>query len=128
MSNLGLTKSHFWINFNVKNISSNELYYLEFAYPFHNQLDVYLPDSNGKYIKNQVGDHFEFDNREIKHMNFLFELSLKRNETKTIYGFIKCNGEATSLPIQVLTPIRLRQKNYEEQTFLGLYYGILIFA
>lgn len=126
--NLGFTNHNYWIKFSVKNTNQNQVYFLEFAYPFYNILDVYIPDTAGNYAMQRVGDHFRFDTRKIKHKNFIFELPLKSNEEKTIYAYVPCNGEATSLPINLINPIALTQKNYEEQTYLGIYYGILIFA
>lgn len=126
--NLGFTNKNYWIKLKVNNESPNENLILEFAYPFYNQLEVYISDTSCHFTKEIVGDHFKFGSRKIKHKNFLFELHFKNKETKTIYAYLKCDGEATSLPIFLLKPIKLAQKNYEEQTFLGLYYGILLFA
>jgi serine phosphatase RsbU (regulator of sigma subunit) len=126
--NFGFTNKNYWIKFTVKNEEEDQRLFLEYAYPFLNKLDVYIPDSIGIYQHKIVGDHFNFDKREIKHKNFLFDIYFKKNETKTIYAHIECDGEATSLPVNFIKPIRLTQKNYEEQTFLGVYYGILLFA
>jgi serine phosphatase RsbU (regulator of sigma subunit) len=126
--NLGFTDKNYWIKLEVKNEDPNENLILEFAYPFYNKLDVYISDTSGHFTKETVGDHFKFGDRKIKHKNFLFELHFKNQEIKTIYAHLKCDGEATSLPINIVKPIKLIQKNYEEQTFLGLYYGIIIFA
>jgi serine phosphatase RsbU (regulator of sigma subunit) len=126
--NLGFTHKNYWIKFEVKNEGPKENLILEFAYPFYNKLDVYISDTSGHFTKETVGDHFKFGDRKIKHKNFLFELHFKDQEIKTIYAYLNCDGEATSLPINIIKPIKLIQKNYEEQTFLGLYYGIIIFA
>jgi len=126
--NFGFTSSNYWFKFTIKNTEAKQSRVLEFAYPFFNQLDVYIPDLNGKYQKSVVGDHFPFSARPYKHKNFLFDLSFESGETKIIYAYLHCNGEATSFPVKVWTKHDYLRNNYEEHLALGIYYGIILFV
>lgn len=127
--NLGFTKSDWWFKVHLKNNSGKDAnFILNIPYPFFNQLDLYVSDTAGSFAKETVGDHFNFSERKINHKYFLFPIKFKAGEQKTIYGKLFCDGEATSLPMQLLTEQALNEHDNNEQILLGLYYGILIFA
>jgi serine phosphatase RsbU (regulator of sigma subunit) len=126
--NLGFTSNNYWFKFIISNTKAPQNRVLEFAYPFFNQLDVYIPNVNGKYKKSVVGDHLPFAARPYKHKNFLFDLNFESGETKVIYAYLHCNGEATSFPVKVWTKQDYLRNNYEEQLALGIYYGIVLFV
>ncbi|HRG57539.1 MAG TPA: 7TM diverse intracellular signaling domain-containing protein [Bacteroidia bacterium] len=126
--NLGFTSNNYWFKFIITNTQAKQSRVLEFAYPFFNRLDVYIPNIQGIYNKTTVGDHFPFAVRPFKHKNFLFDLSFESGETKIIYAYLHCNGEATSFPIKVWTKHDYLRNNYEEHLALGIYYGIALFV
>ena len=126
--NLGFTSNNYWFKFIITNTQAKQSRVLEFAYPFFNRLDVYIPNMQGIYNKTTVGDHFPFAARPFKHKNFLFDLSFESGETKIIYAYLHCNGEATSFPIKVWTKHDYLRNNYEEHLALGIYYGIALFV
>lgn len=126
--NLGFTSNNYWFKFIITNTQAKQSRVLEFAYPFFNQLEVYIPNLNGQYQKTVVGDHFRFDARPYKHKNFLFDLAFESGETKVIYAYLHCNGEATSFPVKVWTKHDYLRNNYEEHLALGIYYGIILFV
>lgn len=126
--NLGFTSNNYWFKFIITNTQARQSRVLEFAYPFFNQLDVYIPDLNGSYKKYAVGDHFPFAARPYKHKNFLFDLNFESGETKIIYTYLHCDGEATSYPVKVWTKHDYLRNNYEEHLALGIYYGIILFV
>lgn len=126
--NLGFTKHNYWFKFIINNSGASQGRVLEFAYPFFNQLDVYIPDGSGVYHKTTVGDHFPFSARPIQHKNFLFDLNFKQGETKIIYAYLHCNGEATSFPVNIWTKHDYLNNSDEEHLALGLYYGIILFV
>jgi serine phosphatase RsbU (regulator of sigma subunit) len=126
--NLGFTSNNYWFKFIISNTKAPQNRVLEIAYPFFNQLDVYIPNVNGKYKKSVVGDHLPFAARPYKHKNFLFDLNFESGETKVIYAYLHCNGEATSFPVKVWTKQDYLRNNYEEQLALGIYYGIILFV
>ena len=126
--NLGFTSNNYWFKFIITNTQAKQHRVLEFAYPFFNQLDVYIPNMSGQYKKIAVGDHLPFEARPIIHKNFLFDLNFESGETKIIYAYLHCNGEATSFPVKVWTQDDYLRNNYDEQLALGIYYGIILFV
>lgn len=126
--NLGFTSNNYWFKFIITNTQAKQSRVLEFAYPFFNRLDVYIPSFNGSYKKTSVGDHYPFSARPFKHKNFLFDLNFESGETKIIYAYLHCNGEATSFPVKVWTKHDYLRNNYEEHLALGIYYGIVLFV
>jgi serine phosphatase RsbU (regulator of sigma subunit) len=126
--NLGFTSNNYWFKFIITNTQAQQSRVLEFAYPFFNQLEVYIPNINGQYKKTTVGDHFPFSARPYKHKNFLFDLGFESGETKIIYAYLHCNGEATSFPVKIWTKHDYLRNNYEEHLALGIYYGIILFV
>jgi serine phosphatase RsbU (regulator of sigma subunit) len=126
--NLGFTSNNYWFKFVITNTQAKQSRVLEFAYPFFNQLEVYIPNLNGQYKKTIVGDHFPFEARPYKHKNFLFDLVFESGETKVIYAYLHCNGEATSFPVKIWTKHDYLRNNYEEHLALGIYYGIILFV
>ena len=75
--NLGFTSANYWFKFIITNTQTKQHRVLEFAYPFFNQLDVYIPNMSGQYKKIAVGDHLPFEARPIIHKNFLFDLNFE---------------------------------------------------
>ena len=126
--NFGFTNSSFWFRLTVKNTAEAGKYWLEIPYPFLNLLEVYVPAKNGNYQKHSVGDHYPFSKRSILHKNFLFDMDFSEGEQKVVYAHIRCNGEATSFPVNVLNTLDWVKRDYAELVVLGVYYGILIFA
>jgi serine phosphatase RsbU (regulator of sigma subunit) len=126
--NLGFTSYNYWFKFSITNTQAKQSRVLEFAYPFFNQLDVYIPELNGVHTKTTIGDHFPFASRPYKHKNFLFDLNFESGETKVIYAYLHCDGEATSFPVNIWTKHDYLRNNYEEHLALGIYYGIVLFV
>ncbi len=126
--NFGFTHSTYWFRLVIKNGSAPSEKFLEFGYPFLNTLDVYMTDSIGREQHYQVGDHFPYHQRQNDNKNFLFNLHLYPNEVKTIYARISCDGEVTSFPVRIIDPVTLIDDAANEQLFLGVYYGIVVFA
>lgn len=127
-ASFGLTHSDYWFRIVVKNGVAATEKYLEFGYPFLNQLDVYFTDSTGKMQHFLVGDHFPYHQRQTENKNFIFDLYLHPQEVKTIYAHITSDGEVTSFPVRIVDHATLTDDAADEQLVLGFYYGIVVFA
>jgi two-component system, sensor histidine kinase LadS len=126
--NLGFTDGNYWIRLTIKNNLARKKVFLEFTYPFYNELDFYVSDLTGKYTKTKVGDHQAFSKRPVYHKNFQFELDFYPLEEKVIYAYLPCDGEATSIPVNIFTAKGLSQRDNDQQLAFGLYFGIMLFA
>lgn len=126
--NFGFSNVNQLFYFGLKNNSEKSSWLLEIPYPFYNQLDVYFFADGKKIKKITVGDHFKFSERPYNSKNFVFELNLKKHEFTEVVCVIHCNGEATSFPVKILSKTKQTENYFNEQLFLGFYYGILLFA
>jgi two-component system, sensor histidine kinase LadS len=127
--NLGFVHGTYWIKFRVQTLHDEKNWLLEFAYPFYDSLFVLVekPDSGFSFFV--AGDHLPFYQRWFNHPNFIFPFHLKASPAySTVYARLVCHGEATSLPVGILTAAHLAQRDYMVQLSLGAYYGILTFA
>lgn len=128
-ANFGFTSSSYWFKMTVKNKQEEPLSrFLEIAYPFLNELTLYIPDENGTLQIQKLGDHLPFAQRKFDDKNFIYPLTFRGNEVKTLYAHISCDGEATSFPIRIVAPVQLAIDNASERLMLGFYYGIVVFA
>ena len=122
----GFTSSAFWFRFTVKNQGSQaEKYFLDIEYPLLDHIEFYAPDGNGGWAVTQAGDRLPFDSRAIKYRNFLFPLNLAKGQQTTYY--IRCvTSSSLNMPVSLLSTGALVNRAENEETMLGLYFGILI--
>lgn len=122
-------ESAYWLKFSVKNNTTTyKKFLLETYAPHTNQIEVYLPNKNGEYYKQEGGENYKFKQRKYLTKNILFDLPLENDNGKTISTFY----------IRVLSKnysafdYRIKTVNYflyyitNEYYFLGIYYGILL--
>jgi serine phosphatase RsbU (regulator of sigma subunit) len=126
--NLGFSKQDYWFYFQLTQKSQEAQWILEFPYPFHDMLDVWVIAPGRDTLQYRLSDREEFYKREIAHRNFLIPLKLSANNTTEVYCRLQCEGEASSFPVSVMSQRVFQQQNYRQQLALGLYYGILLFA
>ncbi len=122
----GFTSSAYWFRFTVKNLSpSRDSYFLTIEYPLLDHIELYLPDGHGGWRCEKAGDRLPFDTRQIKYRNFLFPLHLELNQQVTLY--IKCvTSSSLNMPVSLLSTDALVNRIENEETMLGLYFGILL--
>lgn len=122
---MGYTTSTFWTRFQVENPEhhSKEMY-LEIAYQHLDEIELYTPDKNNRYIMHQAGFKYNFENRQILHRNFVFKINLNRG-INTYYVKIR-SSSLVKFPMVLQTPEYFSKAIVLEYLLLGLYYGILI--
>lgn len=96
--NFGYTNSAYWVRFNLKNDSAGKEWLLELGYPLLDRIELYI-SSEGlndrdtiEYIVKKAGDILPFKERELKHQNFLFYLSVGSEREQTLYLRIESEG------------------------------------
>ncbi|PKL18536.1 MAG: hypothetical protein CVV49_05505 [Spirochaetae bacterium HGW-Spirochaetae-5] len=123
--NYGYSKSAFWIRFNINNPQSlTKDMYLEIGYPHLDDIELYIPGNNNQYSKQTAGYQYNFNQRYLKHRNFIFNVSLKSGEN---IFFIKIRSSSSlKFPITLQSPKVFTEKAIVEYIILGIYYGILL--
>jgi len=122
---LGYTKTSYWLRFNtITKASRLKQIFLEVSYPLHDRLELYIPDSQGRYNQTIVGDSFPFNDRPIKSTRFLFELDLEAISGKAIYIKIRSDS-SMRIGMRLYSPARLLEQNEVETAIFFLFYGTM---
>ncbi|MDD7887908.1 hybrid sensor histidine kinase/response regulator [Flavivirga sp. 57AJ16] len=125
---LGFTSDNYWVRFKLKNDSDNpDNYYLETARPITDIVNLYQI-SNGTIKHYKSGDLIPFNKKQVKHRSTIFKLTLPPQETQQIYIHLASDGETINLPLKLYDEPSFWMANYNQQLFLGLFYGLLFLA
>jgi two-component system, NtrC family, sensor kinase len=123
--NLGLSNSTFWVKITLKNLNPLENYLLEISLPTLDYIEYFSPDSNNKYNSILAGENLPFQQRKYQDPNYLFDIYIKQNETKTFYLKIKSN-EGIQLPTKVGPKYSIINQIKNRDILSGLYFGIML--
>ncbi len=124
--NFGITTSAYWVRFQLTNPSeTRQLWFLESAFPHHDQIELYTLYTDGTYSYREAGDQLPFREREVNYHNFVFELELPSQSTQTFY--LRFQKEGTmQIPLILWDPVAFMEKVSHEQYIFGIYYGMMI--
>lgn len=123
--NLGFSAYSTWIRFTVTNQTKNAYLLLDVAYPILDEVELFSPDVNGQYQRNLMGEVKNFADRKYQQPDYIFDLTIPQNSSKTYYLRIK-SSEQLILPISVNQPTALWQFLNQEDVLTGLFIGAII--
>lgn len=127
-TNLQFTSSNYWVKFKIKYEGSEpKQFFIRTARPITNLAQLYVPDTSGNYSIKKSGDGIPFAEKDVPHRNTIFRSSYIR-ELKASFICYWAVMAAINLPIEISTTERFRERDYAEQYFMGIYYGILLFV
>ncbi len=121
----GFTSSAYWFRFSIRNpdqVEKNR--YLEIEYPLLDHVGLYEPKPDGLYRVYSEGDRQDFWHRPVLYRNFVFILKIPAETTLTFYVRVKTSS-SLNLPAKLYTPAAFIDKVENEETALGMYFGIL---
>ncbi|MBT1449799.1 diguanylate cyclase [Glaciecola sp. XM2] len=130
--NLGLSNDTHWIRVSLDSIKPGSQYLLEANYSLIDEIDVWVfnADVNGAIDISEplatysTGDMRSFDQRVIKHEQFLFPIA-GDNEHMLIVLRVQSDGPI-KLPIRVWQYADFISYNSAHQLFLGLFFGYML--
>lgn len=122
--NFGVSKSAFWIKFSITNKTTTEKLLLQLSYPLMDIADLYSLQPNGTYSVINAGDMRPFSERRYKNQNFIYDISIPQNETRTFYLKIK-STEQILVPLYMSTREPLIEANTFTDFIIGIYMGII---
>lgn len=126
VANFGFTPSSYWFKLSLLNPGANkQSWILEARYPMLDRVDVYLVRGGVEVAHMVNGDLLPFAQREFKHRNLGFNLTLLPNEQLDVYLRVKTES-SLQLPLHLLTPERFLERDQLEMYLLGLYYGLIL--
>ena len=121
----GFTSATYWFNFALKNSSDKEIErFLEIEYPLLDHLELYIPVGDGSYEVYNEGDRQIFSHRPLKYRNFVFILKIPPATTQEYFLKVKTSS-SLNLPARLYTQAGFIDKIENEETALGIYFGIL---
>ncbi|MCG3166374.1 MAG: hypothetical protein POELPBGB_02152 [Bacteroidia bacterium] len=128
-TNLQFTTSNYWVKFIIRYEGSEaEDFFIRTARPITNLAQLYVPDSSGNYTIKKSGDGIPFAEKDVPHRNTVFQIKLYPEIENEFYLLLGSDGEVINLPLEIITPDKFRERDYGEQYFIGIYYGMLLFV
>jgi len=123
----GLFSSNFWVQFNLKNVTSKEQEILLAVengsfnrVKFHTVTNSILSDTSML-----MGDILTFSKREINHRHFLHSITLAPNSNATIYTMVGKDGGKLNLPYWIYSKDIWLRKSMLNYSYFGLVLGLL---
>ncbi|MCB1156207.1 MAG: adenylate cyclase [Leptospiraceae bacterium] len=122
--NFGFTNSTFWVKFQLTfNISKEKEFLLEHSYPNLDNIQFYSYEKN-TWRKRQTGDHFIFQQRDLKNKNFIFKIKAIPRE-KALYLMRLQSTGSMQIPLTLYDNTIFIENLNNERFALGFYYGII---
>lgn len=125
---IDFTSSTYWMKIPVQNSSLTAVkYYIEVARPLTNKVNLIVLDEFNKPVQEfKTGDDFQFNQRPLKHKNFVFPVEFQANSKYKLVVQATSDGEILKLPVKLWQIEAFTQFTTIENFFLGLYYGLFL--
>ncbi|ABW67486.1 7TM diverse intracellular signaling domain-containing protein [Desulfosudis oleivorans] len=121
----GFTSSTYWFRFTLDNTTDRPRdFYLEFAYPLLDFIELYTPQTEGLFNTIKAGDHYPFSTREIIDKDFVFLLTQAPGPA-TYYVKVKTSSSLNFEPVVRSHNSYLSKINRTYPIF-WLYYGAML--
>jgi hypothetical protein len=122
--NFGLSKSTFWIKFDIVNKTADNNVFLELAYPRIESCYLFTKENN-QVSEESISWNDAFTKRSVKHQNIVFKLNIPQNQSRQYYLKIKGN-EQIVLPLIVRSEMGFFQFAFTNEIISGIHMGVLI--
>ena len=123
--NFGTSSSTFWVKFSITNRTLSDKILLALEFPELNEVTFYYQDSNHQYQFIKNGQNVRVKDRNYNHQDYIFDLLLNPNQTKTYYLKVKTD-EDVILPVKIGSEKALFELLDVQDFIFGVYYGILL--
>lgn len=123
--NLGISKSNFWIKFEMVNNSNQTDFLIDLSATTLDSVKFYRPKINNEYEVVSTGDALGFYSREFIDPNYIFKVTLLPKQTTTFYIKVKSN-EAIQLPILIGNWQHIIYTIKNRDILSGIYVGIML--
>jgi diguanylate cyclase (GGDEF)-like protein len=124
-TNIGFSRSAWWVRFGVINASNeHRRVYLRQGYPLIDSVEVYAPGKNG-WKRYATGDRTPFGTRPVAHRDFLFPLDLAPGSQSIVYARFQSQGPV-DINLSLLGADQLAETLSREQIAYGVYFGCVL--
>lgn len=125
VQNGGFFESAKWIRIDIENQSDQKDWLLEFAFPLIYYINIFVEDNSGINELEETGANYPFHQRKINHRNFIFNLEIEPDTSKTYYMLVYGGGDLHP-PINIWDSNSFIEKTQTEFVLLGLFYGMIL--
>ncbi len=125
--NYGFTNSVYWVRFRLDNTTlQTDDWLLEQGFANTHYVDLYspLPDGGGFSVK-QTGVLRPVSTRDVLYPRIVFSLTIPPQSQRTYYLRFQ-SGASMTLPLTLWTKEAFLNHSIVEQTYMGIFYGVLI--
>lgn len=128
--NAGYSTSAFWLKVDLRYVprgfSAPRNWLLELAYPPMDDVELYLPDAQGRWaLAQKTGDALPYSSRQIAQNNYVFEIPLPPGEPRTVYLRLQSEGSIQA-PLTLWSSTAYLEAQPARLYVLGLIYGVLL--
>ena len=122
-SNWGYHQPVFWVLLPLQLPDRHQKWFLEFAYPLLDRIDVYLKFPHSEWVtKTPTGDMRPWGSREVESATFHFHLP---NQATHVLLRLETQG-AMRFPLFLLSEQALQTRERRQQFAFGLFFGALL--
>lgn len=123
--NLGFSRSAHWLRFTIRNPGRiQQDWLLELGHPNIDYVTLYR-NQYGNYVASSTGRRYPFAQRELKHRNFVFPVTLPPETEQTFYLRLK-NTTAYFVPLTLSSPLDFLEHERNTQLGFGFYFGLIL--
>lgn len=123
--NLGFSKVSAWIRLTITNHSRDTSALLDVAYPLLDEVEFFTPDAQNHYHSILTGQVRKFNTREYQHPDYIFDLDISPNTTKTYYLRIKTSKQLI-VPIAIAPATDMWEFLDKGNLLSGIFMGAVI--
>lgn len=89
------------------------------------EMDAWVPDTNGTLRHFRAGDALPFQVRQIRHHAILFPLQLPPRQSSEVYVRVKTNG-TLQIPLTLWSTEHYLESEHHDSLLEGVFYGVLL--
>lgn len=129
--NFGMQNSAYWFRLTLRyqptaqDSPRTKQWFLEWAHPYIDRLELYRPDGSGGFEKVVTGDRLPFSERPLAHRYFVFPITLTADQSAT-YWFRVQTDTSLEAPLTLWSPEAFYQATGWERFGFGIFYGTLM--
>ncbi len=123
--NLGISRSTFWIKFQVRNLSANNHLLLKILHPNIEYISFYKMQNNKIVLVEETGIAYPYNHRRHDNQYFLFDIKLNKDEKGTFLLRLKTTGQL-QVPLWTGSYNSVMKSLKKDDWFMCLYVGAVL--
>ncbi|MBZ4187574.1 7TM diverse intracellular signaling domain-containing protein [Niabella beijingensis] len=121
----GIKDAAIWVRFDLENSADFDSLFLELENPVLQEVTFYTYRKGAIENKLVLGARYDFDQRPLNIINYVYPFFLNQGETATIFVRIK-SPTSMHLPFFVSNKVTVFQRNATSNLLFGIYIGIIV--